>query len=153
VTSRERTLTVRIPAGVSDGQRIRLAGRGTPGENGGPAGDLYVAVHVTPHRVFGRRGDHLTVTVPVTFTEAALGADVTVPTLDGTVTLKVPPGTASGRTFRVKGRGARGGDLLVTVEVLVPRKLSAKARKALETLAAEDEGDPRAELLAEVSRG
>jgi molecular chaperone DnaJ len=152
VTSQERTLTVRIPAGVKDAQRIRLAGRGSPGEGGAPAGDLYVVVHVTPHRVFGRRGDHLTLTVPVTFTEAALGADVTVPTLDGTVTLKVPAGTPSGKTFRVKGRGVRGGDLLVTVEVSVPKKLSAKARAALETLAAEDGDDPRAELLQEVSR-
>ena len=152
-TSRERTLTMRIPAGVKDGQRIRLAGRGSPGQNGGPAGDLYVAVHVTPHPVFGRRGDHLTVTVPVTFTEAALGAEVPVPTLDGTVRLKVPAGTPSGKTFRVKGRGVRGGDLLVTVEVVVPTTLSAKARKALETLAAEDGADPRERLMAEVAHG
>jgi molecular chaperone DnaJ len=153
--TRERTLTVRIPAGVSDGQRIRLAGRGTPGEGGAPAGDLFVVAHVTPHPVFGRRGDHLTVTLPVTFAEAALGAEVPVPTLDGTVTLKVPPGTASGRTFRVKGRGVsrpgHTGDLLVTVEVVVPQKLSAKARKALETLAAETPGDPRAHLIEEVA--
>jgi molecular chaperone DnaJ len=152
-TTRERTLTVRIPAGVADGQRIRLAGRGSPGDNGGPAGDLYVVAHVTPHRVFGRRGDHLTVTVPVTFAEAALGAEIPVPTLDGSVTLKVPAGTSSGRTFRVKGRGVRNGDLLATIEVVVPQKLSAKARKALETLAAEDGTDPRAHLTAEVPRG
>jgi molecular chaperone DnaJ len=157
VTTRERTLTVRIPAGVSDGQRIRLKGRGEPGEAGGPAGDLFVAVHVTPHPVFRRKGDHLTLTVPVTFTEAALGAEITVPTLDGTVTLKVPAGTSSGRTFRVKGRGVvrptgKAGDLLVTVEVAVPKTLSPKARQALETLAAEDGQDPRAHLL-EVSRG
>jgi molecular chaperone DnaJ len=156
--TRERTLTVRIPAGVSDGQRIRLAGRGSPGDNGGPAGDLFVVVHVTPHPVFNRRGDHVTVTVPVTFPEAALGAEIPVPTLDGQVTLKVPPGTASGRTFRVKGRGVpkpngTAGDLLVTVEVTVPQKLSGKARKAVETLAAEDGADPRARLFAEVSRG
>ncbi len=153
-TTRERTLTVRIPAGVKDRQRIRLAGRGSPGEHGGPAGDLYVVVHVTPHPVFGRRGDHLTVAVPITFAEAALGAEVTVPTLDGTVTLRIPPGTPSGKTFRVKGRGARNGDLLVTVEVAVPRTLSAKARKALETYAAEDGADPRKHLIDEVtSRG
>ena len=152
VTTRERTLTVRIPAGVRDGQRIRLAGRGSPGEHGGPPGDLYVVVHVTPHAVFGRRGDHLTVTVPVTFAEAALGAEIPVPTLDGTVRLKVPAGTPSGKTFRVKGRGAKGGDLLATVEVVVPKKLSAKARKALEALAAEDGADPRAHLL-EVTGG
>jgi molecular chaperone DnaJ len=152
VTTRERTLTVRIPAGVRDGQRIRLKGRGSPGDNGGPPGDLYVVVHVAPHPVFGRRGDNLTLTVPVTFAEAALGADITVPTLDGTVTLKVPAGTKSGRTFRVKGRGVRNGDLLVTVEVAVPQKLSAKARKALEAYAAEDGADPRAHLL-DVTRG
>ncbi|HVF06488.1 MAG TPA: molecular chaperone DnaJ [Frankiaceae bacterium] len=152
-TSRERTLTVRIPAGVQDGQRIRLAGRGSPGDGGGPAGDLYVVVHVTPHRVFGRRGDHLTVTVPVTFAEAVLGADISVPTLDGPVRLRVPEGTPSGKTFRVRGRGAREGDLLVTVEVAVPKNLSAKARKALEALAAEDEGDPRAGLFDEVTTG
>ena len=151
-TSRERTLTVRIPAGVHDGQRIRLAGRGSPGANGGPAGDLFVVVRVAPHPVFGRRGDHLTVTVPVTFTEAALGADIAVPTLDAPVRLRIPAGTPSGKTFRVKGRGAKGGDLLVTVEVVVPQKLSAKARKALETLAAEDGADPRAHLL-EVTGG
>ena len=152
VTTRERTLTVRIPEGVRDGQRIRLAGRGSPGENGGPAGDLYVVVHVTPHPVFGRRGDNLTVKVPVTITEAALGAEIPVPTLDGVVRLKIPAGTPSGKTFRVKGRGAKGGDLLATVEVVVPTKLSAKARKALETLAAEDGADPRAHLL-EVTGG
>jgi molecular chaperone DnaJ len=151
VTTRERTLTVRIPEGVHDGQRIRLAGKGSPGEHGGPAGDLYVRVHVAAHRVFGRRGDHLTVTVPVTFTEAALGAEITVPTLDGTVRLRVPEGTPSGKTFRVKGKGAKKGDLLVTVEVVVPKDLSAKARKALETLAAEDGADPRAHLTEEVA--
>jgi molecular chaperone DnaJ len=150
----ERTLTVRIPAGVSDGQRIRLAGRGSPGEGGAPAGDLFVVVHVAPHKVFGRKGDHLTLTLPVTFAEAALGAEVPVPTLDGTVTLRVPAGTPSGKTFRVKGRGARNGDLLVTVEVVVPQRLSSKARKALETLAQEDGGDPRAHLMEEAgSRG
>lgn len=152
-TTAERTITVRIPAGVSDGQRIRLKGKGSPGEGGAPAGDLYVVVHVTPHPVFGRKGNNLTLTVPITFAEAALGADVTVPTLDGTVTLKVPAGTASGKTFRVRGRGVNGGDLLVTVEVAVPRKLSAKARKALETYAAEDGADPRAALLDGVRRG
>lgn len=154
VTTRERTLTVRIPAGVSDGQRIRLAGKGSPGDHGGPAGDLYVRVHVAPHAVFGRKGDNLTLALPVTFAEAALGAEVTVPTLDGTVRLRVPAGTPSGKTFRVKGRGVKNGDLLVTVEVVVPTKLSAKARKALETLAAEDAADPRAHLHEQVtSRG
>lgn len=151
-TTSERTLTVRIPAGVADGQRIRLKGRGMPGERGGPGGDLFVVVHVSAHPLFGRRGEHLTLTLPVTFPEAALGAEVAVPTLDGAVTLRVPAGTASGRTFRVRGRGVPlakgGGDLLVTVEVAVPQKLSAAARSALEAFAAEATDDPRASVTA-----
>ncbi|MCA1711062.1 MAG: molecular chaperone DnaJ [Actinobacteria bacterium] len=146
----ERTLTVRVPAGVSEGQRIRLAGRGSPGERGGPAGDLLVLVHVTPHAVFGRKGEHVTLTAPVTFAEAALGADISVPTLDGPVTLRLPAGTSNGRTFRVKGRGVQGktatGDLLVTVEVAVPQKLSGKAKEALEAFAAAAADNPRAHL-------
>lgn len=149
----ERTLQVRIPAGVDDGQRIRLKGRGAPGENGGSAGDLIVLVHVQPHKVFGRSGPNLTLTLPVTFPEAALGATIEVPTLDGPVTVKLPPGTSSGRVLRVRGKGAprrdgSRGDLLVTVEVVVPKKLSSKAREALEAFrsATEDE-NPRAGLL------
>lgn len=146
------TLTVRIPAGVSEGSKVRLAGRGGAGERGGPAGDLLVTVHVTPHRWFGRKGDHLTVTVPVTFPEAALGAQVPVPTLDGSVTLKIPPGTANGRTFRIKGRGVPGkGDLLATVEVVVPARLGKEAEKALEAFAAAAPEDPRAHFTQEVS--
>ena len=151
-TNKERTLTVRIPAGVADGQKVRLAGRGTPGERGGPAGDLLVVVTVPPHPVFGRRGDHLTITVPVTYPEAVLGAQVPVPTPAGPVTLKVPAGTTSGRTFRVRGKGvprkAGSGDLLVTVEVAVPATLSAEARTALEAYAAVAPQDPRAHLAA-----
>ncbi|MFZ5851752.1 MAG: molecular chaperone DnaJ [Actinomycetota bacterium] len=150
-----RTIQVRVPAGVQDGQRIRLKGKGAPGERGGPAGDLYLTVHVRPHPVFGRRGDNLTVTVPVTFAEAALGAEIPVPTLDGpTVTLRLPPGTANGRTFRVRGRGVRRkdgtrADLLVTVEVVVPQRLDGPAREALEAFrAATAADDPRAALLA-----
>jgi molecular chaperone DnaJ len=137
-----RTISARIPAGVKDGQRIRLRGKGAPGERGGPAGDLLVTVHVQDHPLFARRGDNLTLTVPVTFDEAALGAEIKVPTLGGApVTLKIPPGTPNGRSFRVRGRGvmrtsgtAKGssGDLLVTVEVHVPAKLDAKARQAVE---------------------
>ncbi|MFD6939180.1 molecular chaperone DnaJ [Streptomyces goshikiensis] len=149
-----RTMQVRIPAGVSDGQRIRLRGKGTPGERGGPAGDLYVVVHVDTHPVFGRKGDNLTVTVPVDFAEAALGAEIRVPTLNGpSVTLKLPPGTPGGRTMRARGKGAvrkdgTRGDLLVTVEVAVPAELSDKAREALEMyrVATESE-DPRAALF------
>ncbi|MGH8894379.1 MAG: molecular chaperone DnaJ [Actinomycetes bacterium] len=148
-----RTLTVRIPAGVRDGQRIRLKGKGGPGERGGPAGDLYVLVHVAPHALFGRSGDNLTMTVPVTFAEAALGGEVTVPTLAGsTVTLRLPSGTANGRTFRVRGKGATRkdgsvGDLLVTVEVAVPAKLTSDARAAVEAFRDATAGEnPRAGL-------
>jgi molecular chaperone DnaJ len=147
-----RTLRARIPAGVKDGQRIRLAGKGTPGERGGPAGDLIVTVHVRPHDVFGRKGDNLTLTLPVTFPEAALGATVRVPTLAGApVTVKIPPGTTSGRTLRVRGKGLRRrdgtlGDLLVTVEVAVPKTLSEEARAALTSYAQAQHDDPRAHL-------
>ena len=127
IVHRPRRVKVRIPAGVQDGQRIRIKGRGGVGANGGPAGDLYVTVHVGGHRVFGRRGEDLTITVPITFAEAALGATVRVPTLDGAVTLRIPAGTPSGKTFRVRGRGAPtpsgAGDLLVTVEVAVPANM------------------------------
>lgn len=148
-----RTMQVRIPAGVTDGQRIRIKGKGGAGENSGASGDLYVLVHVRPHRVFGRKGDHLTVTVPVTFAEAVLGAEISVPTLDdGPVRLKVPAGTPNGRTFRVRGRGVKGGatdgDLLVTVEVEVPTHLSEEAKAALADYQAKaGGGDPRAHLL------
>lgn len=152
VEHRPREVKVRIPAGVRDGQRIRLRGRGGPGRNGGPPGDLYVTVRVAPHPLFGRRGDDLTITVPITFPEATLGADIAVPTLDGgSVTVRIPPGTRSGRTFRVRGKGVHTkkskGDLLVTVEVAVPQKLSAAERKAVEALAAASDGQsPRAHL-------
>ena len=148
-----RTMQVRIPAGVIDGQRIRIKGRGGAGENGGAAGDLYVIVHVRPHAVFGRTGDNLTITAPITFAEAALGAEIEVPTLTGSkVRLKIPAGTPNGRTFRARGKGfARSdgthADLLVTVEVVVPSQLSDDARSALQAYAqAAGEPDPRARL-------
>jgi molecular chaperone DnaJ len=147
-------LTVRIPAGVQDGQRIRLKGKGGKGERGGPAGDLIVLVHVTPHQVFGRSGDHLTLTLPVSVAEAALGAQVAVPTLGGPpVTLKLPAGTANGRTLRVRGKGSTRkdgtrGDLLVTLQVVVPQKLDSRAREALEAFRDATAGeDPRAGLI------
>jgi molecular chaperone DnaJ len=150
-----RPVSARIPAGVSDGARIRLKGKGASGENGGPPGDLFIVVHVSSDPVFGRTGDNVTVTVPVTFAEAALGAEIPVPLpRGGRVTLKIPPGTANGRTFRIRGRGAGRrdgsvGDLLATVEVAVPYTLTDDARTALAAyVAAAAEPDPRAGLLA-----
>jgi molecular chaperone DnaJ len=151
-TVQTRTINVRIPAGVRDGARVRLAGKGTPGTQGAPAGDLYVTVHVEPHKLFGRSGDDLTLTVPITFAEAALGTTLRVPTLDGSVALKIAPGTPSGRTLRVRGRGVsrRGGtgDLLVTVEVAVPTHLDDAGRQALEQFAATQPDDPRPDITA-----
>jgi molecular chaperone DnaJ len=139
VEQRGRQVKVRIPAGVDDGQRIRVKGRGNAGVNGGPPGDLFVTVHVAPHPIFGRRGRDLLVTVPMTFPEAALGATIKVPSLTEPVSIKVPAGTRSGKTFRVRGRGielpAGRGDLLVTVDLAVPTELSDEQRKAVEALA------------------
>jgi len=149
---RPRTVKVRIPAGVDDGQRIRVKGRGTPGLNGGPPGDLYVVVHVAPHPIFARSGKwDLTVKVPITFPEAVLGAQVKVPTLDAPVTVKVPPGTQTGKTVRVRGRGiprASGdpGALLVTFDVVIPHELDDDARAAVEQLAGSLPGNPREHL-------
>ena len=147
-----RSVTARIPAGVVDGQTVRLPRRGEPGTAGGPPGDLLVQVAVEPHPLFGQDGRSLTVTVPITFAEAALGADIAVPTLDGPVTVRIPPGTASGTTLRVRGRGVPGdgsaepGDLLVTVQVDVPRHLSDEQRAAIERLAAATPSSPRRNL-------
>ncbi|HWD04649.1 MAG TPA: molecular chaperone DnaJ [Amycolatopsis sp.] len=152
ISTRTRTLTVRIPPGVDDDQRIRLAGQGEPGRGGAQAGDLYVRVHVAPHKLFGRTGLDLTLTVPVDFTELALGTTITVPTLEGKVSLKVPSGTASGRVLRVRGKGIQKrdgsqGDLLVTLQVAVPAKLDDKARTALEAYAEAMKGnDPRPDI-------
>jgi len=149
-----RPVNVRIPAGVADGQKIRLRGRGEPSPDGGEAGDLVVTVTVRKHPVFERDGQNLRVDVPVTFVEATLGATIQVPTLGGDpVKLKVAPGTPSGRVLRVKGRGVTTkngtGDLLATVQVAVPSHLSDKAREAVEALAeALPDEDPREDLLA-----
>ena len=157
------TVTTRIPAGVRDGQKIRLRGKGGVGDAGAERGDMFITVAVSPDAVFGRQGDDLTVTVPVTFAEAALGAQVDVPSLapDGgqqTVRVKVPAGTPSGRVLRVKGRGVKrgktSGDLLVTVQVAVPQRLSDEARAAVEAYAAATaDDDPRADLMARVAKG
>ncbi|KAB1926775.1 molecular chaperone DnaJ [Micromonospora noduli] len=155
--TKTRTMNVRFPAGVADGQRIRLAGRGEPGERGGPAGDLFVHVKVRPDELFGRTGDDLTLTVPVTFAEAVLGTDLRVPTLDGAVTLRVPPGTPSGRVLRARGKGVvrrdgQAGDLLVTLDVVVPARLSDEARTALESFAEQTPPAAREHLDARVRR-
>jgi molecular chaperone DnaJ len=147
-----RSVKVRIPAGVDDGPRIRVKGRGAPGQGMAPPGDLYVVVHVGAHANFGRSGRNLTITVPITFPEAALGTTITVPTLEGKVSLKVKPGTASGTVMRVPGRGVPGGtgrnagkpgNLLVKVEVLVPTELTDEQRAAVESLAAVTDDAPR----------
>jgi molecular chaperone DnaJ len=151
VERRRRDVKVRIPPGVEDGQRIRVAGRGAAGANGGPPGDLFVVVHVGKHPIFGRKGKDLTVRVPITFTEAALGTQVKVPTLDKPVTVKVPAGTQSGKTVRVRGRGIdtgkeSPGDLLVTFDVVVPKKVDGAAKKAIEDLGDALTENPREHL-------
>ena len=148
-----REIRVRIPAGVKDGSRIKVAKRGGPGINGGPPGDLYLVVAVAADTTFGRKGNHLTLTVPVTFAEAALGGTIEVPTLDdGTKTIKIPAGTASGKKFRVKGQGVKTskstGDLLVEVKIVVPTDLSASQREAIEVLQQELPDNPRTHLKA-----
>jgi len=148
-----RTVNARIPAGVRDGQKIRLRGKGRPGDGGAPSGDLVVTVNVTPHPVFSLDGENVRITVPVAFDEAALGATIEVPTLDGsTVRVKVPEGTPSGRVLRVKGKGiTRGkvtGDLLVTVQVVVPQRLTGAAREAVQAFGIATSGeDVRSDLL------
>ncbi len=145
------TITVRIPAGVTDGAKVRVKGRGAPGEAG--PGDLYVLVNVIPHPVFTRKGENLHINVPVTFTEAALGADISVPTIEGDeVKVRINPGTQNGKTLRIKGRGVKkgvnAGDLMATIEVQVPQRIDGKAKKALEEFAsATSNEDVRSEFL------
>lgn len=151
VEVRTRSIKVRIPAGVKDGATIRLRGKGGPGRHGGPAGDLLVKVHVSPHPLFGRSGDNLTVTVPISFSEAALGAKVDVPTMNGSVKVKIPPGTPSGKVFRVRGKGVpkprgKDGDLLAKVEIKVPAKLSKDEKRLLEQLNTYDTEEIRSEF-------
>lgn len=148
---RSRQLKLKVPAGVSDGTVLRLRGKGAPGPGGGPAGDVLVRIRVATSPIFGRKGNDLTLTVPITYPEAALGSRIEVPTLNGQVRLKVPPGTPSGKTFRVRGKGiapetGKTGDLLVTVQVAVPSKVSKDERKLLEDLAAMETEDPRSNL-------
>ncbi|MGB6038725.1 MAG: DnaJ C-terminal domain-containing protein, partial [Gordonia sp. (in: high G+C Gram-positive bacteria)] len=152
ITVRPRTINVRVPQGVEDGQRIRLAGQGEAGMRGAPSGDLYVTVHVSADKVFTRNGNDLKVQLPVSISELVLGATVSVPTLDGSVGVKIPSGTSDGRTLRLKGRGVPkrsggSGDLLVTVKVSVPTKLDDAAVEAMKQYAEAEKAsgfDPRA---------
>jgi molecular chaperone DnaJ len=145
-----QNISARVPAGVNDGAKIRVKGKGAPGEGG--AGDLFIQLHVKPHPIFSRKGEHLTLILPVTFPEAALGADLKVPTLAGDdVTVRLAAGTPTGRVLRVKGRGIKKGaitgDLLITIEVQVPRRVEGKAEEAIKAFAiATSEDDVRAEF-------
>ena len=147
-----QTISARVPAGVNDGAKIRVKGKGAPGEAG--PGDLFIELNVKPHAIFSRKGENLTLTLPVTFAEAALGADLKVPTLSGDdVTVRLAAGTPTGRVLRVKGRGIKKGavtgDLLITIEVQVPRALEGKALEAIKTFAqATAQEDVRAEFVA-----
>ena len=146
-------ISARIPAGVKNDQRIRLKGKGQPGEQNAPAGDLFINVAVSPHPVFGRDGDNLTVTVPIRFDEAVNGADIKVPVLDGpAVTIRIPAGTKTGAKFRARGKGVvrpeKSGDLIVSVDIAVPKDLTPAAQKALDAFSsATKDFDPREELM------
>jgi molecular chaperone DnaJ len=146
----DHNITTRVPAGIKDGAKIKLKGRGASGQAG--PGDLFIIIHVTKHPVFSRDNQNLLMTLPVTFTEAALGADISVPTLSGEdVTVRLAPGTQNGKVLRVKGRGVtkdfQSGDLLITVEVQVPRRLDSKAKQSLQEFAEATKDDsPRKEL-------
>jgi molecular chaperone DnaJ len=146
------TVKVKIPKGVADGTKVRVRGRGGPGANGGPPGDLYVEVRVGEHPLFGRSGKkNLTINVPVTYTEAALGAVISVPTLNGTTKIKVPAGTQSGTTMKITGKGVESakstGDLLVTIDIAVPTEVSDDEKEALEALQeSESAWNPRKHL-------
>ena len=150
--NRSRLLSVKIPTGVRDGQRIRLAGQGRPGANGGPKGDLYLRVRVRPHPLYQRDGDDLRMELPVALHEAMLGGEVTVPTLKGRVSLRIPPETQNGRTIRLAGQGmprpnSGSGDLFVTVKVVLPTKLTEEDKKSIRQLGEHHAEDPRRHLL------
>ncbi|MCK7576051.1 MAG: DnaJ domain-containing protein [Chromatiales bacterium] len=147
--ARSRTLNVRIPAGVTQGRQIRLAGQGQPGRNGGPAGDLYLEIEFKPHRLFTPDGRDILLRLPVAPWEAALGATVQVPTLGGSVNLKIPPGSQSGRKLRLKGRGLPGtppGDEIVQLEIVIPPAETEAARELYRRMAEQLAFDPRAHL-------
>lgn len=149
ILSRQRTLNVKIPAGVTQGRQIRLAGQGAPGIHGGEAGDLYLEIEISPHRHFTPDGKDILLRLPIAPWEAALGAMVAVPTLGGTVNLKVPPGSQCGQRLRLKGRGLPGnpaGDELVLLEIVAPPVTNEAIRQAYEHLAEQAAFNPRAAL-------
>src|SRR5580692_6251554 len=155
--SRTETVEVRIKAGTRDGQRIRLAGKGNAGVNGGPAGDLYLIIKIDSHPVFTRSGDDIQVTIPVTVPEAALGSKIEVPTIDGRAQLKIPPGTQSGQKLRMRGKGVPSathdgvrGDQIVTVEILVPQLRDERSKEILREFAKLNPEDPREAMFAGV---
>jgi DnaJ-class molecular chaperone len=151
-SGKTETITVTIPPGIEDGKKIRLRGQGEPGPRGSSAGDILLVIHVAPHEYFQRRGRHLHLKVPVTLAEAALGAKIDVPTPQGTVALRIPPGTSSGTKLRVKGRGVHAkdgtaGDLLAEIQIVLPKPLDDECRRMIETIAAHHpQEDPRAKL-------
>ncbi len=150
---KNKKITVKIPAGVKEGAKIKLKGRGEPGTNGGPPGDLYVVTNVTAHKYFKRQGSNILLDIPITITEATLGAKIKIPTIEQSISLKIPSGTQSGKTFRLKGKGAprlkgKGrGDMLVTVKVTIPTKLTAKEKSLLRQLAELSKENPREKKL------
>jgi molecular chaperone DnaJ len=152
VETRSETLAMSVPAGLADGARIRLPGKGHVGRNGGENGDLYITVTVEPHPLFRREGDDLHVTMPIAVHEAALGAKIDVPSLDGPVRLRVPPGTQSGQRFRLRDRGApsphdaRRGDLVVEVKLVLPRVLDERSKELLREFGRINQEDVRKEL-------
>ena len=155
--SRTETVEVRIKPGTRDGQRIRLAGKGNAGVNGGPAGDLYLIIKIDTHAVFNRSGDDIQVTIPITVPEAALGAKIEVPTIDGRAQLKIPPGTQSGQKLRMRGKGVPSathegtrGDEIVTVEIVVPPVRDERSKEILREFAKLNPEDPRAATFAGV---
>ncbi|RIK75800.1 MAG: hypothetical protein DCC67_14835 [Planctomycetota bacterium] len=147
---RRETLRVKIPAGIEDGKKIRLRGQGNPGENGGPAGDILIRIHVTPHPVFRLDGKRLELTVPITLAEALNGAKIDLPSPHGAISVTVPPGSSSGRRLRVKGQGVKSGDtpgdLYAVLQIVLPKNLTEEARRELSAIAARFPENPRAEL-------
>ncbi len=155
---RTETLEVRIPAGIHDGGRVRVAGKGNAGLRGGPLGDLYIVTAVRPHEYFERHGDDIHTVVPITVSEAALGAKIEIPTLDGRSVLKIPPGTQSGQRFRLREKGApsvrtgRRGDHIVEVRLMLPKVMDERQKELLRDFARLERDDPRADIFARSTR-